>query len=70
MACSRKGASFLFPNLDLKMVCSGLLADCETKGYQIAYKSAVPPGQKGYFIPLVILDNPPDDARVVREERA
>ena len=52
------------------MVCSGLLADCEAKGYQIAYKSAVPPGQKGYFIPLVILDNPPDDARVVREERA
>ena len=48
----------------------GLLADCEEHGYKIAYQSEVPPeGEKGYFIPLTILDNPPDECRVVREER-
>ena len=46
----------------------GILEDCRKKGYKIAYESEVPKG-KGYFIPLVILDNPPDDARVVQEER-
>ncbi|KAI0788017.1 aldehyde dehydrogenase [Fomes fomentarius] len=46
----------------------GILADCRKKGYKIAFESEVPRG-KGYFVPLVILDNPPDDARVVREEQ-
>ncbi|PIL29856.1 hypothetical protein GSI_08063 [Ganoderma sinense ZZ0214-1] len=48
----------------------GLLADCEEHGYKIAYQSEVPSeGEKGYFIPLTILDNPPDECRVVREEQ-
>ncbi|KAI0749868.1 aldehyde dehydrogenase [Daedaleopsis nitida] len=46
----------------------GLLADCKEKGYKIAYEGDTPSG-KGYFIPLTIVDNPPDDARIVREEQ-
>ena len=45
--------------------------DCKARGYKIAYEGeAGGEGKsKGFFIPLMIIDNPPDDARVVREER-
>ena len=44
------------------------MADGEEKGYKVVFQSSVP--SKGYFIPLTIYDQPPDDSRVVREERA
>lgn len=48
----------------------GLMADCKSNGYKIAFEGAVSDeGGKGYFIPITIVDNPPDDARIVREER-
>ncbi|KAI1797438.1 aldehyde dehydrogenase [Ganoderma leucocontextum] len=48
----------------------GLLADCEENGYKVAFQSdSRPAGEKGYFVPLTILDDPPDECRVVREEQ-
>ncbi|TBU38415.1 NAD-dependent succinate aldehyde dehydrogenase [Dichomitus squalens] len=48
----------------------GLVADCKARGYNIAYEGeAGMAGSKGYFIPITIIDNPPDNARIVREEQ-
>lgn len=44
-----------------------LLDDAKSTGLTILQGSAVPQG-KGYFIPLTIVDNPPEDSRVVKEE--
>ncbi|PIL29861.1 hypothetical protein GSI_08068 [Ganoderma sinense ZZ0214-1] len=56
------------PTLQDKL--KGLLADCKSKNYKIAFEGTVSDeGGKGYFIPITIVDNPPDDARIVREEQ-
>lgn len=48
----------------------GLLADCHARGLRFALGGALPDaGQEGYFLPPAILDNPPDDSRIVREEQ-
>ncbi|KAI0714442.1 aldehyde dehydrogenase [Cerioporus squamosus] len=47
----------------------GLIWDCKANGYKIAFESKVPAPGKGYYIPLVIVDNPPDESRIVREEQ-
>ncbi|MBB5536115.1 aldehyde dehydrogenase family protein [Rhizobium giardinii] len=44
-----------------------LLADARDKGLKFLLGGDVPEG-KGYFVPVAIVDNPPDDARVVVEE--
>jgi acyl-CoA reductase-like NAD-dependent aldehyde dehydrogenase len=44
-----------------------LLEDCRDKGYRILAGGELPAG-KGYFFPVTIIDNPPDDSRIVREE--
>ncbi|TBU32695.1 NAD-dependent succinate aldehyde dehydrogenase [Dichomitus squalens] len=47
-----------------------LIVDCKAHGYKIAYEGeAGPAGSKGYFIPITVIDDPPDDARIVREEQ-
>ena len=46
-----------------------MFSDCKDKGYKIAFESEVPESGRGYYIPLVIVDNPPYESRVVREER-
>ncbi|RDX43807.1 aldehyde dehydrogenase [Lentinus brumalis] len=48
---------------------SGLISDCKEKSYKIAFESRVPASGKGYYVPLVIVDNPPDESRIVREEQ-
>ncbi|KAI1797447.1 aldehyde dehydrogenase [Ganoderma leucocontextum] len=48
----------------------GLSADCKRNDYKMAFEGAVSDdGGKGFFVPISIVDNPPDDARVVREEQ-
>lgn len=45
-----------------------LIADAKDKGYKFLVggeKSEAP----GYFVPVTILDNPPEDARIVKEEQ-
>ena len=44
-----------------------LIDDAEAAGLTILQGSAVPEGE-GYFIPLTLVDNPPEDAAVVCEE--
>lgn len=44
----------------------GLLDDARANGLTLLEGGAVP--SQGYFVPLTLVDNPPDDARVVVEE--
>ena len=44
------------------------LAEIEKCGTRILYRGQVPQGTGGYFFPVMLLDNPPDDAPFVREE--
>ena len=45
-----------------------LIEDCRSHGYRFACGGEVPEGA-GWFIPPTIVDDPPDDARVVQEEQ-
>jgi acyl-CoA reductase-like NAD-dependent aldehyde dehydrogenase len=40
----------------------------ENSGTKILYQGQIPQGSEGFFVPVTILDNPPDDARFVKEE--
>jgi aldehyde dehydrogenase (NAD+) len=44
-----------------------LIADCRAHGHRFLAGGEVPEGP-GWFIPATVVDNPPDDARVVVEE--
>jgi acyl-CoA reductase-like NAD-dependent aldehyde dehydrogenase len=44
-----------------------LLEDAKASGLKVLEGAPVPAGE-GYFIPLTLVDNPPDDSRVVVEE--
>jgi acyl-CoA reductase-like NAD-dependent aldehyde dehydrogenase len=44
-----------------------LLADAHDTGLKFCLGGEIPEG-KGYFVPITIIDNPPDDSRVVVEE--
>ena len=43
-----------------------LMEDAQKEGLTMLYGSEVP--EEGYFIPLTIVDNPPENSRVVQEE--
>lgn len=43
-----------------------LMEDAKKDGLTMLYGAEVP--EEGYFIPLTIVDNPPEDSRVVKEE--
>jgi aldehyde dehydrogenase (NAD+) len=45
----------------------GLLADCEANGYKLLQGEA--PEGDGYFVPVTLVDNPPEDSRIVKEEQ-
>ncbi len=45
-----------------------LIADAKAKGYKFLVGGDTPPGP-GYFVPITILDNPPEDSRIVQEEQ-
>ncbi|USI79495.1 aldehyde dehydrogenase family protein [Sphingopyxis sp. USTB-05] len=45
----------------------GLLADCKANGYQLLQGDA--PEGEGFFVPVTLVDNPPEDSRIVREEQ-
>lgn len=46
----------------------GLIEDCRAKGYRFACGGTMPNGT-GYFLSPTIIDNPPEDARIVQEEQ-
>lgn len=45
-----------------------LLQDIHNKGYTIATGGVLPEKSPGYFVPVTLIDNPPEDSRIVREE--
>jgi acyl-CoA reductase-like NAD-dependent aldehyde dehydrogenase len=49
-------------------VCE-LIQDAKDKGYKFLVGGEVDPSGSGYYVPITILDNPPEDARIVAEEQ-
>jgi aldehyde dehydrogenase (NAD+) len=45
-----------------------LIRDCRDKGYAFLIGGETSPAP-GYFVPVTILDNPPEDSRIVQEEQ-
>lgn len=46
----------------------GLLQDSKSQGHKFVVGGSVPSGS-GYFVPVTIIDNPPESARIVQEEQ-
>ncbi|HMB61060.1 MAG TPA: aldehyde dehydrogenase family protein [Xanthomonadales bacterium] len=42
--------------------------DCRKNNYRFATGGEVDPGAPGWFIPVTLVDNPPEDSRIVTEE--
>jgi aldehyde dehydrogenase (NAD+) len=49
-------------------VCE-LIEDAKDNGYTFLVGGDVDPSGSGYYVPITILDNPPEDARIVAEEQ-
>jgi acyl-CoA reductase-like NAD-dependent aldehyde dehydrogenase len=49
-------------------VCE-LIKDAKDNGYKFLVGGEVDPSGSGYYVPITILDNPPEDARIVAEEQ-
>ena len=49
-------------------VCE-LIQDAKDNGYKFLTGGDVDPSGTGYYVPITILDNPPEDARIVVEEQ-
>ena len=49
-------------------VCE-LIQDAKDNGYKFLVGGNVDPSGSGYYVPITILDNPPEDARIVAEEQ-
>ena len=49
-------------------VCE-LIEDAKDNGYKFLLGGDVDPSGTGYYVPITILDNPPEDARIVAEEQ-
>jgi acyl-CoA reductase-like NAD-dependent aldehyde dehydrogenase len=43
-------------------------ADCHVNGYTFALGGEIDEKAAGWFVPVSLVDNPPDDSRIVREE--
>lgn len=75
-ASTMKVGDGLDPNVDLgpiqnKMQFNKLLslfADTRDKGYKIVLGGEIDESLSGNFVPVTIVDNPPDDSRIVKEE--
>lgn len=46
-----------------------LIEDAKANGYKFLTGGEVDPSGTGYYVPISILDNPPEDARIVAEEQ-
>ncbi|MFN4020932.1 MAG: aldehyde dehydrogenase family protein [Erythrobacter sp.] len=46
-----------------------LIEDAKANGYKFLLGGDVDPSGTGYYVPITILDNPPEDARIVAEEQ-
>jgi len=46
-----------------------LIQDAKDNGYKFLVGGETDPSGSGYYVPITILDNPPEDARIVAEEQ-
>lgn len=46
----------------------GYINDCRRNGHRFALGGQVDPAAPGWFIPVTLVDNPPEDSRIVTEE--
>ncbi|WP_394730052.1 aldehyde dehydrogenase family protein [Altererythrobacter sp. GH1-8] len=46
-----------------------LIEDAKANGYKFLLGGDVDPSGSGYYVPITIMDNPPEDARIVAEEQ-
>ncbi|WP_226633510.1 aldehyde dehydrogenase family protein [Novosphingobium profundi] len=46
-----------------------LIEDSRAQGYDVLFEAAGDVPDKGYFVPVTIIDNPPETARIVQEEQ-
>jgi len=46
-----------------------LIQDAKDNGYKFLVGGEVDPSGSGYYVPITIMDNPPEDARIVAEEQ-
>jgi acyl-CoA reductase-like NAD-dependent aldehyde dehydrogenase len=46
----------------------GYFADCHSNGYQFALGGEIDESAAGWFVPVSLVDNPPEDSKIVREE--
>ena len=46
-----------------------LIEDAKSNGYKFLVGGEVDPSGSGYYVPITILDNPPEEARIVAEEQ-
>ena len=51
-----------------RRIC-GLIAECAREGHRFALGGTAPPEGGGYFLPLTVVDDPPEDSRLVAEEQ-
>jgi acyl-CoA reductase-like NAD-dependent aldehyde dehydrogenase len=47
----------------------GFLADIKANGQNIVLGGEIDESQLGYFFPITIVDNPPEDSKIVQEEQ-
>ncbi len=47
----------------------GFLDDIKANGYNVALGGEIDDTRPGYFIPVTVVDNPPEDSMIVREEQ-
>ena len=57
------------PHLIIDFIVRTFFEDCHKNGYKFALGGEVAPKTKGYFFPITIIDNPPDQSKIVQEER-
>lgn len=43
-------------------------SDCQNKGYSFAVGGEIDNSASGWFVPVTLVDNPPEDSRIVQEE--
>lgn len=43
-------------------------ADCQNKGYSFAVGGEIDTNASGWFVPVTLVDNPPENSRIVQEE--
>jgi acyl-CoA reductase-like NAD-dependent aldehyde dehydrogenase len=43
-------------------------ADCHANGYKFALGGKIDENAKGWFVPVSLVDNPPENSRIVQEE--